>query len=289
MSYQIFKFFVWNAMIENTANSDTPHSPIGLRDEASPAWKGSLANDKSKRMRCRKYYPSLDGVLCERCLRKPAVDRHHRDDNIENNEPGNILLVCRKCHMELDRRLDRLMANKALWWRIERDRWGDGNCKVYDPRPCKNCGRLFKPLRKGRCATCDRYFREHRTEWARQGPRRLQSCTNCGDRVMRQSPGRCPKCQDYIHRHGIERPPRPGKGKYSFANRLKAAPKICIVCSKVASGLTRNRCIICYNFNLRTGADRTKAHIQAVANGRKFRPKKSARPADAEVAHGNNE
>lgn len=34
-------------------------------------------------------------VVCD----KPALDLHHRDGNIEHNEPENLAPVCRKCHM----------------------------------------------------------------------------------------------------------------------------------------------------------------------------------------------
>ena len=43
--------------------------------------------------------------LCESCKESPAVERHHKDDNPLNNDPSNLLFVCRKCHMRLDGRI----------------------------------------------------------------------------------------------------------------------------------------------------------------------------------------
>jgi hypothetical protein len=50
-------------------------------------------------------YP-LDGVLCEICGEKPAVERHHDDGDPLNNGRSNVQLVCRRCHMVIDGRLE---------------------------------------------------------------------------------------------------------------------------------------------------------------------------------------
>jgi hypothetical protein len=44
---------------------------------------------------------------CERCATAKATDVHHVDDDPLNNEPGNLLALCRRCHMTLDGRLAR--------------------------------------------------------------------------------------------------------------------------------------------------------------------------------------
>jgi 5-methylcytosine-specific restriction endonuclease McrA len=46
---------------------------------------------------------------CERCG-KPAIDRHHKDDNPLNNALENIEALCRRCHMVADGRLERFRA-----------------------------------------------------------------------------------------------------------------------------------------------------------------------------------
>jgi hypothetical protein len=46
--------------------------------------------------------------ICERCQTKPAIDRHHKDDNTLNNSPENIMALCRRCHMIVDGRLAKL-------------------------------------------------------------------------------------------------------------------------------------------------------------------------------------
>jgi ribosomal protein L37E len=46
---------------------------------------------------------------CERCG-KPAIDRHHIDDNPLNNDPANLVGLCRRCHMQLDGRMAKLQT-----------------------------------------------------------------------------------------------------------------------------------------------------------------------------------
>jgi hypothetical protein len=38
------------------------------------------------------------------------VERHHKDGNPLNNDPGNIDRLCRRCHMVVDGRLDAFRA-----------------------------------------------------------------------------------------------------------------------------------------------------------------------------------
>ena len=72
--------------------------------EKNPMWKGDLARPESKRARAQRAY-SLGP--CQECG-KPAIDRHHRDGDIGNNDLSNIAILCRRCHMIEDGRLERL-------------------------------------------------------------------------------------------------------------------------------------------------------------------------------------
>ena len=113
------------------------------RGEASPFFKGDNAVDSSKRERARKLYPNLGS--CEMCA-AVAVERHHKDGNTGNNSPENIAILCRRCHMETDGRLVEFI--KA------------GQHPPQPPKACADCGRLYKPLRQGRCGSCsNRHYR----------------------------------------------------------------------------------------------------------------------------------
>ena len=68
------------------------------RGPASAQWLGDAAKFKSIRERPRKMIPSLEGKLCERCG-APAEDRHHKDEDVYNNDPSNIELLCEPCHI----------------------------------------------------------------------------------------------------------------------------------------------------------------------------------------------
>jgi hypothetical protein len=114
------------------------------------AWKGDAAAPNTKRNRARKAYAL---TVCERCG-KPARDRHHKDDDTGNNVRENIALLCRRCHMAIDGRLEIFRALARKNHRAMRS----------GPKPCANCGRLWKPLRRGRCEACDAYWRRRGVE-----------------------------------------------------------------------------------------------------------------------------
>jgi hypothetical protein len=113
------------------------------------AWKGDGALPTTKRQRAVRLYRL---GLCERCGRR-GVDRHHKDGNTGNNDRSNIEILCRKCHMIVDGRLAAWLANNPA------------PAKFKPASPCRICGRLAKPLRKGKCSACDMYFRRHGVEW----------------------------------------------------------------------------------------------------------------------------
>jgi hypothetical protein len=68
----------------------------------NPRWKGdALTSPTAGRKRaCRAYKIGP----CDRC-NAPGRDRHHKDENTLNNNPSNVVILCRRCHMELDGRL----------------------------------------------------------------------------------------------------------------------------------------------------------------------------------------
>ena len=110
-----------------------------------PARQRPTIEPNAGRRRAQRWFPLP--ALCEECGEAPAVERHHRDGDTFNNTPANVAALCRTCHMRLDGRLEafRLQA-------MTRD-------KTQPPKPCSECGRLYKPLRRGLCARC--YDRTH--------------------------------------------------------------------------------------------------------------------------------
>lgn len=42
--------------------------------------------------------------VCEYCGREAEIDVHHRDKNRKNNDPFNLVRLCRWCHREDDGR-----------------------------------------------------------------------------------------------------------------------------------------------------------------------------------------
>lgn len=123
------------------------HGPhCGKTGPLHPTWKGDDATRDSKRYRARVAYP-LAGILCERCGKVPATDRHHKDGDTGNNGTDNIERLCRRCHGEVDPKIT--MTWYAGW---------------ATPRRCGNCGDQTRHLRRGRCPTCLRYWKTHGEE-----------------------------------------------------------------------------------------------------------------------------
>lgn len=55
--------------------------------------------------------------------------------------------------MKVDGRMERFVAAKG--GRLD---------EPLPPKPCQNCGKLAKPLRKGRCNTCAKWWYAHEEE-----------------------------------------------------------------------------------------------------------------------------
>lgn len=131
----------------NYARKRGLRKPVRLSGPLHPNWKGDQATTGTGRNRASRIYQLGD---CERCG-KPAFDRHHKDEDTKNNEPSNVSILCRRCHMEVDGRLSEFVRTA---YRV----------KPHPPKPCVNCGRLYKPLRKGRCGPCYSYLGRHGCE-----------------------------------------------------------------------------------------------------------------------------
>ena len=115
--------------------------------EEHPGWKGDAASPRAKRRRATKIYALGD---CERCA-LPATERHHKDKNTGNNLKSNIMILCRRCHMVEDGRLEKLRALEH---------------KGAPPKHthCIICNKEYRPMRKGRCNSCDNYLRAYGTD-----------------------------------------------------------------------------------------------------------------------------
>jgi hypothetical protein len=114
--------------------------------EEHPNWIGDdIRSPDASRERVRKKYTQLGA--CERCREVNATDRHHKDSNPFNNVRSNLAFLCRRCHMIEDGRLERFAALPKV--------------EPKPPTPCIVCSKLYKPLRKGRCHSCNEYYRRH--------------------------------------------------------------------------------------------------------------------------------
>jgi hypothetical protein len=146
-----------------------PHTP--LRGPAHPAWKGDAARPEAKRTRARRLYRL---GACERCG-AAATDRHHEDGDTGNNTPENVRLLCRRCHMAVDGRLEQFRENGAQ--AAVRSRKA--------PQPCVLCGQLAKKRWKGRCHACEEFRRRNGFDRNEQAWARCHACGEVTTRLPR--------------------------------------------------------------------------------------------------------
>lgn len=107
--------------------------------EAAQARWNPDAKPGTKRKRARTVVSDL-GQRCRRCGQVKPLERHHIDGDTGNNRPRNIWVLCRRCHMEVDGRLEKLAAMRM---------------EPKPATPCVECGKLYKPLRRGLCHACN--------------------------------------------------------------------------------------------------------------------------------------
>ena len=139
----------------------------------SHLWRGDAVGAAAHRRRARYCHPQLG--LCQDCGDRPASERHHVDGDVTNDDPANIALLCRRCHMRQDGRLAALIAaNKS-------------RRRVLSPKPCALCGKPYKPLRRGLCGKCYDRLRGHPGRWKvrQHRSRRSWVCINCGHQQVR--------------------------------------------------------------------------------------------------------
>lgn len=71
--------------------------------EKSHHWTGDQVSERGGRARALRLYKNIGP--CVRCGAVKA-ERHHKDGNTANNAVENIEALCRRCHMEIDGRME---------------------------------------------------------------------------------------------------------------------------------------------------------------------------------------
>ena len=149
------------------AGTQTGTKGFGRREQ-HPDWLGDKVSEAGGRSRARLWYPSLEP--CVDCGGQGA-DRHHSDGNTTNNEPDNVVSLCRRCHMIRDGRLDALPHfNRERALNANAARWKDRQDTTARPGdPCPQCG---KRLNTGR--------RRHYTDYDMVTVKCLTTRNGCG-------------------------------------------------------------------------------------------------------------
>jgi hypothetical protein len=135
----------WIARRQWQAAKRTCGRACSKQGAANPNWKGEKTSKHAKRSRIQRALPMGP---CERCA-APGMDRHHKDGDTGNNRRENISILCRRCHMTVDGRLAEIRTRRPPL------------LLKQPPKPCTHCAKPDKPLKKGRCDACYRYWRRH--------------------------------------------------------------------------------------------------------------------------------
>lgn len=72
-------------------------------------WKGGYSfNYPYEFEQIRDYIRERDNHICQVCGTKSSngweLDVHHRDGDITNNDPSNLITLCRTCHRAIEGR-----------------------------------------------------------------------------------------------------------------------------------------------------------------------------------------
>ena len=111
-----------------------------ILEAAERRWKPD-AKEGTKRKRARARVELRPE--CEQCGQRKPTERHHLDGDTGNNDPSNIAILCRRCHMEIDGRLAAFVALTPV--------------PAGPPKLCSECGKVStgKYLRRGLCHACN--------------------------------------------------------------------------------------------------------------------------------------
>ena len=80
-------------------------------------WIGDDVSEKGGRTRAIRMFADIGPCVSCGCEKS---ERHHVDGNTANNEPENIVILCRRCHMETDGRLARFAAMNGRKGKVDK-------------------------------------------------------------------------------------------------------------------------------------------------------------------------
>lgn len=114
--------------------------------EKNPMWGGNNVKKQAGNDRARRLFKN-NKCPCEVCNTN-KVEIHHKDSNPLNNDVSNISWLCRKHHMEIDGRMEKLhIASRKS--HLLNGRWS------INFNECRNCGTSNKNHRaRGLCESC---------------------------------------------------------------------------------------------------------------------------------------
>ncbi len=138
--------------------------------EKHHAWKGCAVSIKGGRTRAYRLYENIG--LCVLCG-SARSERHHIDGDTSNNNPTNVIILCRKCHMKNDGRLEKFrkmaIANSENLVAISAER-------RRNKTTCHN-GHFFTEentyINPSNARVCKMCRRQYKREWRKNGSKKV--------------------------------------------------------------------------------------------------------------------
>jgi hypothetical protein len=109
--------FNWNNISEAEREKIRQKLRISQLGPKNSNWKGGRAPRYYMRLSKEKFE---NDIHCQNCGLVKKLDVHHMDGNHYNNDPSNLLQVCRHCHMLLDGRWKNMVERNENGALLER-------------------------------------------------------------------------------------------------------------------------------------------------------------------------
>jgi len=111
------------------AGCNCPRHQPRPRGSDHPSWKGDNITDSAGNRRAQRLFTDIGP--CSKCGKEPA-ERHHKDKDPTNNDPSNVEILCRKCHIAADGTLVKCKPGCQCYRHISRPCPPDCICGRHD-------------------------------------------------------------------------------------------------------------------------------------------------------------
>lgn len=106
--------------VMNSRKKVNPSIQIGIGSGGSQWGNDNPMRKRTENPRRHDYYLKIyhtkgtNSPVCENCSSDINLDIHHKDLDKGNNNPTNLIKLCRSCHVRLHKKLQKIIAEVKL-------------------------------------------------------------------------------------------------------------------------------------------------------------------------------